>query len=104
MPACCSLPPNALVQLQAHYHHCGEAASEKCLSVATFVRRRGTITRLRMPNLGAPPVSSACYALGTFEPSVALAWNAFRTMTLMLFATVVDQRSSEVGMPPSSSG
>jgi hypothetical protein len=30
--------PNALVQLQAHYHHCGEAASEKCLSAATFVR------------------------------------------------------------------
>jgi hypothetical protein len=30
---------NALVQLQAHYHHCGEAASEKCLSAATFVRR-----------------------------------------------------------------
>ena len=29
---------NALVQLQAHYHHCGEAASEKCLSAATFVR------------------------------------------------------------------
>jgi hypothetical protein len=23
---------NALVQLQAHYHHYGEAASEKCLS------------------------------------------------------------------------
>jgi hypothetical protein len=33
--------PNALVQLQAHYHHCGEAASEKCLSAATFVRRPG---------------------------------------------------------------
>ena len=31
---------NALVQLQAQYHHCGEAASEKCLSAATFVRRR----------------------------------------------------------------
>ena len=30
---------NALVHLQAHYHHCGEAASENCLSVATFVRR-----------------------------------------------------------------
>jgi len=29
---------NALVQLQARYHHCGEAASEKCLSAATFVR------------------------------------------------------------------
>jgi len=34
----CGLP-NALVQLQAHYHHCGEAASEKCLSAATFVRQ-----------------------------------------------------------------
>ena len=35
--------PNALVQLQAQYHHCGEAASEKCLSAATLVRqwRRG---------------------------------------------------------------
>ncbi len=30
--------PNALVQLQAQYHHRGEAASEKCLSAATFVR------------------------------------------------------------------
>jgi hypothetical protein len=29
---------NALVQLQAQYNHCGEAASEKCLSAATFVR------------------------------------------------------------------
>jgi hypothetical protein len=29
--------PNALVQLQAQYNHCGEAASEKCLSAATFV-------------------------------------------------------------------
>ena len=29
---------NAQVQLQARYHHCGEAASEKCLSAATFVR------------------------------------------------------------------
>src|SRR5688500_13071947 len=32
--------PNALVQLQAQYNHCGEAASEKCLSAATFVRLR----------------------------------------------------------------
>src|SRR5688500_13614284 len=31
---------NALVQLQAYYNHCGEAASEKCLSAATFVRQR----------------------------------------------------------------
>ena len=31
---------NAVVQLQAHYHHCGVAASEKCLSAATFVRWR----------------------------------------------------------------
>ena len=28
-------------KLQAHYHHCGEAASEKCLAAATIVRRRG---------------------------------------------------------------
>src|SRR5712675_1837385 len=33
---------NALVQLQAHYHHRGEAASETCLSAATFVRSRHT--------------------------------------------------------------
>jgi hypothetical protein len=33
--------PNALVQLQAQYHHCGEAASEKWLSAATFVRHQG---------------------------------------------------------------
>jgi hypothetical protein len=32
------MTPNALVQLQARYNHCGEAASEKCLSAATFVR------------------------------------------------------------------
>jgi len=31
--------PNGLVQLQARYNHCDEAASEKCLSGATFVRR-----------------------------------------------------------------
>jgi hypothetical protein len=30
---------NALVQLQAQYHHRAQAASEKCLSAATFVRR-----------------------------------------------------------------
>ena len=30
---------NAQVQLQARYHHRGVAASEKCLSAATFVRR-----------------------------------------------------------------
>ena len=35
--------PNALVQLQAHNHHCGEAASERCLSAATFVSQRGTV-------------------------------------------------------------
>ncbi len=29
-------PPNALVRLQPRYHHCGVAASEKCLSAATF--------------------------------------------------------------------
>ena len=41
---------NALVQLQARYHHCGEAASEKCLSAATFVRRRAhrTVSRQRL--------------------------------------------------------
>src|SRR6185503_3413712 len=37
---------NALVQLQAQYHHCGEAASEKCLSAATFVSRWATPTIL----------------------------------------------------------
>jgi hypothetical protein len=31
------VPSNALVQLQAQHNHCGEAASEKCLSAATFV-------------------------------------------------------------------
>src|SRR6266850_5351888 len=48
-----------------------------------------------------PAASSACQAaLGTFDPSEALASNAFRTMTLILPATVFDQRSSEVGTPP----
>jgi len=31
---------NASVQLHAHYHHCGEAASEKSSSAAPLVRRR----------------------------------------------------------------
>jgi hypothetical protein len=38
--------PNALVHLQAHHHHCGEAASEKCLSAATFVMPAGPQLRL----------------------------------------------------------
>src|SRR5215210_5948033 len=44
---------NAVVQLQAHYHHCGEAASEKCLSAATFVRQpgHGALSRLRYPGV-----------------------------------------------------
>ena len=33
--------PNALIQLLAQYDHCGEAASEKCLAAATFVRPGG---------------------------------------------------------------
>ena len=34
---------NARVQLQAQYNRCGEAASEKCLSAATFVRRHARL-------------------------------------------------------------
>ena len=41
--------PNALVQLQAQYNHCGEAASEKCLSAATFVRLQGLGARRAAP-------------------------------------------------------
>jgi hypothetical protein len=37
----CSLLANALVQLLAHYHHCGDPASEKRLSAETFVRQSG---------------------------------------------------------------
>jgi hypothetical protein len=33
-------PLNALVQLQAHYHHRGEPQSEKCLSAATLARQQ----------------------------------------------------------------
>ena len=42
------LPHNALVQLQAQDNHCGEAASEKCFSAATFVSQslRDTVTVL----------------------------------------------------------
>src|SRR4051812_48917211 len=36
---------NALVQLQAHYPCCDEAASEQCLSAATFVRWGGRSKR-----------------------------------------------------------
>src|SRR6266699_1550586 len=50
--------PNAVVQLQARCHHCGEAASEECLSAATFVRPRldrvkvaGPLRRSRRPLL-----------------------------------------------------
>ena len=35
---------NALVQLQARYYYCGEAASEECLPAATFVRPQGRET------------------------------------------------------------
>jgi hypothetical protein len=38
-------PPNALVQLQARCNHCGEAASEKCSSAATFVRQRAKVLK-----------------------------------------------------------
>jgi hypothetical protein len=38
-----SLQPNALVQLQAQYHHCGEAAFGKCLAAATFVSAQAAI-------------------------------------------------------------
>jgi hypothetical protein len=40
--------PNAQVRLQALYHHCGEAASEKCLSAATFVRSRVALPRMNL--------------------------------------------------------
>ena len=36
---------NAQVELHALYNHCGEAASEKCLSAATFVRQHAGGTR-----------------------------------------------------------
>src|SRR5688572_7790044 len=42
----CASSSNASVQLQALYNHCGEAASEKCLSSATFVSPR-RVTALR---------------------------------------------------------
>jgi len=57
--------PNAQVQLQAHYHHCGEAASEKCLSAATFVRHQREVFAAALRHrqsgnqvLGLTPVSS----------------------------------------------
>src|SRR4051812_47476234 len=50
--------PNALVQLQAHYHHCGEAASEKCLSAATFVRWRAALNNwVRSERLAFEPLA-----------------------------------------------
>jgi len=42
--------------------------------------------------------------VGTLEPSEALASKAILTIALMFPATVCDQRSSEVGMPPRESG
>jgi hypothetical protein len=44
---CCRA--NALVQQRARYHHCGEAASEKCLSAATFVRHHAARTAASSP-------------------------------------------------------
>jgi hypothetical protein len=41
---------SALVQLQAQYNHCGEAASGKCLSAATFVRRQRGCEVTSMPH------------------------------------------------------
>jgi hypothetical protein len=55
---------NALVQLQAHYHHCGEAASEKCLSAATFVRWQ--VSDVRMSSLG----SAVGDQFSVWEPNV----------------------------------
>ena len=48
--------PNALLQLQAHYHPCGEVASEKCLSAATFVRQRhrAELALLEFPSCPLP--------------------------------------------------
>ena len=43
--------PNALVQLQAQYNHCGEVAFEKCLSAATSVRRRAPMGSAPCPRL-----------------------------------------------------
>jgi hypothetical protein len=43
-------PPNALVQLQAHYHHCGEAASEDVLVCCNAT-------------LGGAPLSVRCEAV-----------------------------------------
>src|SRR6059058_4424862 len=45
----CMLLANAQVQLQARYHHRGEAASEKCLPAATFVRPRAYTARTAVP-------------------------------------------------------
>src|SRR5687768_4208556 len=49
-------PANALVQMQARYNHCGEAASEKCLSAATFVRPRGKATSLEVQRDDLPAI------------------------------------------------
>src|SRR5438067_5678787 len=51
-------PPNALVQLRAHYHHCGEAASEKCSSAATFVRLPARVLGLDKGDAQEPSVAT----------------------------------------------
>ena len=56
---------NALVQLQARYHHCGEAASEECLSAATFVRTS------RQSSVGHDTTT-----IGRPSPSTRTAWPA----------------------------
>src|SRR5687768_11709403 len=61
----CASSSNALVQLQAHHHDCGEAASEDYLAAATFVSQRARrrpraklATRFRSSNQNAGPASA----------------------------------------------
>ena len=70
-------PSNALVQLQARYYHCGGAASEKCLSAATFVRQgvTGSLTASRRASTCG---NDAFYhyrgsSLGSWRPRLARA-------------------------------
>src|SRR5882672_2224854 len=72
--ACSSVcMPNALVQLQAHYRHCGEAASEKCCQLQRSLcgvgdRASDSFLRIRKKPLDAATRSACERRRATIRP------------------------------------
>jgi hypothetical protein len=104
----------ALVQLRAHYNHCGEAASEECLSTVTFVTRRlvelrlvrlnGRLCPRRYGGLSSPscrerPLGRPVVCCRTRNPALAtVRWN--QQLSLPVLAT---GQAAEVGRFPQCS-